>query len=202
VVLPLGGAMAITQEDLQRDVGALGREPVEVVLLRRFPQVHVSRVVQEDGYLCGVVDGGDGPAVVVRAPWPGRFEEQVQTAALVSLAKALDGAVPAQTTWLCAARPGARIPVDGAGGTPPATPPVAAREVVAEGLADQPSAASFEEVDWRVVESAVRAQFTRDIDTDGAITARAAARADEEKLRRSRGPGTSARPSPPSRPGK
>jgi hypothetical protein len=48
-----------------------------------------------------------------------------------------------------------------------------------------------------VVESEVRTQFADDIDTDGTIAARAAAHAAGEKLRRSRGPGTSARPSPP-----
>lgn len=219
-MLPEGGADAISQEDLQRDVSALRREDARVVLERRFAQVHADRLVMSDDRVCAVVEGGTAPVVVVRADWPGSLATQVQAASLISLAKALDGAVPAQTTWLCAVRTVGKLGDSGAEGgasppsaTPPPVPPTPSVEVAAVGLGSQTTAASYEQIDWRIVESEVRGQFSAAIDLDGSISARAAARATraprqgagapsrgtstDAALRRSRGPGTSPKPSPP-----
>lgn len=58
IELPEGGAAAISQEDLQRDVFALSREPAAVVFERRMQQMDVD-VVE-------VGEGGCAPARTAR----------------------------------------------------------------------------------------------------------------------------------------
>lgn len=152
IELPEGGAAAISQEDLQRDVFALSREPAAVVFERRMQQMDVDVVEVGEGRLCARKDGASGAAPrVILAAWPDTLGGRVGTAALVSLAKGWDGAKgPPVTTWLCAARLGTPLPMG---------PPLRVDEVVP--TAATGDALTPESVDWRVVQSDVAALFAR-----------------------------------------
>jgi hypothetical protein len=155
VELPERGGASISQEDLQRDVFALTREPPEVVFRRRMEQMHVDEVVVTSDALCARKDGRDPSPRLVRAEWPDTLGGRVGTAALVSIAKGWDGPEdPPRSVWLCAARAGARLPVDPASGDL-----VVVADVVPTAATGNDLPGGHGAVDWRVVQSDVAGLF-------------------------------------------
>lgn len=142
IELPEGGAGAISQEDLQRDVYALTRGDPESAFARRLEEMHVTATERGDGWICGRRDAG-GEARLLVAPWPEAPTDAVTVAGLVSLAKGWDTAKgPPRTTWYCMARAGAALP---AGEPMPLAP-----------FTESPS---VEAVDWKEVKKAVVRRF-------------------------------------------
>ncbi|MDP2313270.1 MAG: hypothetical protein Q8P41_10220 [Pseudomonadota bacterium] len=116
VEVPLGGVDTISAEDLQRDAYALTRPEADVaaVFERRLTQMHLPPGLTGDGRVCAAYGSG-GRSRIVLAPWPTEgpsfVEDAARAAILISVAKGWDGhAPPADTTWLCLAKPGAALP--------------------------------------------------------------------------------------------
>lgn len=172
IEMPPGGADAISQEDLQRDVFGLTTEEPGAWFARRAEQVGLE-VRRGEGWVCGQ---RGSPTRAWVAAWPRSIDEAAAAAALLSVAKAWDTLDAPAPSASCIAD--TRVPHADARPVGPLAPGPLDPETLRSGVADP--ARPFEGLDYRELEGKARALFLLDATLAGrevpAATARPPAR--------------------------